>query len=104
VAALPRRHRAPGVPPALVEHVSPGERTLRRGNGPGRRSGCPGVGARLPVATGAGDAAPATPRPAYRVLSAHPFPARGTLRAVALALGGARGSPRIGSDRIPAVL
>ena len=102
VAALPRR-RAPsrsstasgGTPTSRSTGASP---TGRRG----RRRGRDGVGARLPAAAGARDAARAAARPADRLLPAHPVPAGRAVPAAAVAPPDPRGPARRRPGRLPA--
>ena len=75
VAALPRRRGAAGLRPRLVGDVPGGEPALRRGGRRGGRAGRGDLGAGLPPATGAGDAARAAARPADRLLPARAVPA-----------------------------
>ena len=83
LAALPRRRRDPGVPPALARGLPRGEPALRRGHRRVAPPGCDGLGAGLPATAGAGDAARAPPRPAHRLLPAHPVPADRAVHAAA---------------------
>ena len=64
--------------------------------------GAHGVGARLPAAARAADAARAAPRPAHRLLPPHPVPAGRAVPAAALAPAGARGSARRRPGGLPA--
>src|SRR6185436_13362713 len=102
VAAVPRRRRAAGVPPALVGLVPAGERALRarRGGrgGPGRDR----LGAGLPAPAGTGAAPAGTPGPADRVLPAHPVPAGRAVHATAPPRRRAARAARRGSRRLPA--
>ena len=102
LAALPRRHRAAGVPPPVVGLVPEGEPALRAGGRRPGRAGRDGVGARLPAAAGPQDAPGAAARPAHRVLPPHPVPAAGAVRAAAVARAGDRGAARCGPRRLPA--
>ena len=84
LAALPRRGRAAGLPPALVGGVRSGSTAgSPRPTAEYRRARRDGVGARLPPAAGAGDAARAAPGPAHRLLPAHPVPAGRAVHAAA---------------------
>ena len=76
VAALPRPRRQAGVPPRVVGRLRHGQPAVRRQGRRGRGQGRHGLGARLPAAAGAADAARAAARPPDRLLPAHPVPAR----------------------------
>ena len=102
VAALPRRRRQAGVPPRVVGLLRHGQPALRRAGRRARRRGRDGLGARLPAAAGAGDAARAAARPADRLLPAHPVPAHRALRAAAVAPPDPRGAARRRPRRLPA--
>ena len=102
VAALPRRRREAGVPPALVGHLRAGQQALRRARRGGRRRGRDRLGARLPAAAGPGAAAPAAARPDDRLLPAHPLPALRAVHPAALAVGDRRGAARRRPGRLPA--
>ena len=100
----------------MVAELRRGQRALRRPHRHGRIAGRDGMGARLPVASRAGDAARAAARPAHRLLPAHPAPAAGAVHAAAMAPADRRGhagsrprglpAPRRGAelhaDRAPA--
>ena len=83
VAALPRRRRAAGLPPALVGGLPAGQPAVRGGGRRRRRAGRRGVGAGLPPAARAGTAPRAPARPADRVLPPRPVPATGAVHAAA---------------------
>ena len=102
LAALPRRDRAPGVPPRVVGHLRRRQPALRRPDRPGRGPGCRGLGAGLPAPARPADAAEAAARPADRLLPAHPLPAARALRPAALARPDPRGPARRGPGRVPA--
>ena len=68
----------------------------------GGLEGRDGVGARLPAAPRAGDAARAAARPAHRLLPAHPAAAAGALHAAAVAPADRRGHARRRPRRLPA--
>ena len=102
VAALPRRRRQAGVPPRVVGRLRRGQPALRRAGRRGGRRGRHRVGAGLPAAAGAADAARAAPRPAHRLLPAHPVPAGRAVPAAALAPPDPRGAARRRPGRLPA--
>ena len=79
-----------------------GQPAVRAAGRRGRRRGRDGLGARLPDAAGAGDAARAAARPADRLLPAHPVPAGGAVPAAALAPAAPRGPARRRRRRVPA--
>ena len=86
----------------VVARVRRRERALRRRRGGGGRgAGSHGVGARLPAAARARDAARATARRADRVLPAHPVPAPGAVPAASVAAGDPRGPARRRPGRVP---
>ena len=101
VAALPRPGGQAGVPPRVVGLLRRGEPAVR---GHGRRAGQrgrSGLGARLPDAAGPPDAARAPPRPADRLLPAHPVPTGRAVPAAAVATAAARGAARRRPGRVP---
>ena len=67
-----------------------------------RSRGRDGLGARLPAAAGAGDAARAAPGPAHRLLPPHPVPAGRAVRPAAVARAAGRGAARRRPRRLPA--
>ena len=79
-----------------------GQPAVRRAGGRGGRRGRDRVGARLPDAAGAADAARAAPGPADRLLPAHPVPADRALPAAAVAPADPRGPARRRPGRLPA--
>ncbi len=101
VAAVPRRHRQADLPPRVVGPLRRGEPALRRSHVAGRRRGRDGLGAGLPAAAGAQDAARAAARPDHRLLPPHPVPARRALHAAAVAHGDHRGPARRRPGRLP---
>ncbi len=102
VAAVPRRHRAAELPPRVVGHLREGEPALRRRGREGRRARRHGVGAGLPAAARAEDAARAAPGPHHRLLQPHPVPALRHLLAAAVAHADHRGAARRRRHRLPA--
>ena len=79
-----------------------GQPPLRRGGRRGRRRGRDRLGARLPAAARAGDAARAAPGRADRLVQPHPLPARRALRPAAVARAAGRGPARRRPPRLPA--
>ena len=102
VAALPRPGGQAGVPPRVVGLLRRGQPAVRRQGRRAGQRGRAGVGARLPDAAGAADAARAAAGPADRLLPAHPVPAGRAVPAAALAAPAARGAARRRPGRLPA--
>ena len=103
VAAVPRRHRAAGVPPA--SGGTPTSRVNQRFAEAAAEVAAEGarrLGAGLPAAARPADAARAASRPADRLLPAHPVPADGAVHAAAVAAADPRGPARRRSRRVPA--
>ena len=101
LAALPRRGRPAGVPPALVAGLRTGQPALRRGGGRGGGEGRHGLDPGLPAAAAARRAPQAAPRPADRLLPAHPVPAHRAVHAAAVAHADRRGAARRRPGRLP---
>ena len=102
LAAVPRRHRAARIPPRLVGQLLRGQPAVRGCRGRHRGARRDRVGAGLPIAAGAPDAAAGTPGPHHRVLPPHPVPGIRHLLAVALAHADHRGAARRRRRRLPA--
>ena len=103
VAALPRPRRQAVLPPRVVGLLRHRQPALRRRGREVRRRGRGRLGPGLPAPAGPGDAARAAPRPADRVLPAHPVPAGRAVLPAAVAPADPRGPARRGPGRLPAL-
>ena len=86
----------------MVGVLRRGEQAVRRGGRRAGQRGRPGLGARLPAAAGAPDAARPPAGPADRLLPAHPVPAGRAVPAAAVAAPAPRGAARRRPGRLPA--
>ena len=103
VAAVPRPRGQAGVPPRVVGLLRHRQPALRRRRRQVRRRGRDRVGAGLPAPARARDAARAAPRPADRLLPAHPVPAGGAVQPAAVAAPDPGGTARCRPGRLPAL-
>jgi hypothetical protein len=102
VAALPRRRREAGVPPAWWDTYVQVNKRFAEKAAEVAAEGRDRLGARLPAAAGAGDAAPAAPDLTIGFFLHIPFPPYELFTAAAVAAADPRGAARRRPGRLPA--